>query len=127
MVVAETPEHAGMEEQSELTLSNTGEINLSRVGSGTLLTDTSGMTLYTFAHDRRGQSSCTGGCANIWPPVIAEPDATPTGESRLVERNDGYVQWAYRNQPLCTWVSDKKYGDTAGDGVGGTWKGARPR
>lgn len=124
--VAETSGHSAMDGQMEISLPETAEINLSRVGTGTLMTDANGMTLYTYARDRSGQSNCTGGCSSIWPPLTADPDATPTGEFSLVQRSDGSVQWAYKNKPLYTWVSDQKPGDTTGDGVGGTWKVARP-
>ena len=38
-------------------------------GLGKVLVDGRGHTLYLFAKDRRGKSSCTGKCAGFWPPL----------------------------------------------------------
>jgi predicted lipoprotein with Yx(FWY)xxD motif len=35
-----------------------------------------GLALYTFAHDKEGQSICNGECAKTWPPLIASAEAT---------------------------------------------------
>ena len=93
----------------------------------TVLADAKGMTLYTFAKDAAGKSACTGGCATNWPPLAAAADAKPMGEWTVITRDDGSKQWAYKGQPLYTWVKDTKPGETTGDGVGGgSWKIAVP-
>ena len=86
-----------------------------------LLTDKSGMTLYTFDKDSNGQSNCYDGCAVKWPPFIAGKDAKAKQDFGVIDRNDGSKQWTYKDQPLYTWAGDKKKGDTNGDGVGGVW------
>ncbi len=88
---------------------------------GNILTDKSGMTLYTFDKDTAGVSNCYDGCAAKWPPFLAEDGASVKEGWSLVERKDGTKQWAYKGQPLYTWIGDKKKGDTTGDGVGGVW------
>ena len=37
---------------------------------GTYLADSEGMTLYTFANDKKLLSICDGDCAKMWPPFI---------------------------------------------------------
>ena len=90
---------------------------------GTLiLTDTAGMTLYTFLKDTPQQSNCNGECAAQWPPVPAA--GTPPSDAwTVIERMDGSKQWAYRGRPLYGWVKDRRPGDITGEGVGnGAWK-----
>ena len=90
------------------------------------LVDAQGMTLYTYGKDSEGQSNCTEHCADIWPPLIAEEGAQPSGEWSLVTRPDGTVQWAYDGKPLYTYAKDKQPGDTTGDTLMGVWHVAKP-
>jgi predicted lipoprotein with Yx(FWY)xxD motif len=53
-------------------------------------------------------------CAELWPPVFAADDAQPVGDWSIVERGDGRLQWAYREQPLYTSIRDRQPGDTFG-------------
>jgi len=92
-----------------------------------MLTNESGMTLYTYDKDEAGsgQSNCYEKCAQNWPPAQAQSDATAEGDYTLIERKDGSQQWAYKGQPLYTFVKDQNPGDQTGDGVGGMWNVAR--
>ncbi|MCB5160592.1 hypothetical protein [Marinomonas algarum] len=86
------------------------------------LTDQAGMTLYTFDKDAGGQSNCYDGCAVKWPPYVAKAGDKLIEGLGVTERKDGTMQWTYKNEPLYTWVGDKKKGDATGDGKGnGTW------
>jgi predicted lipoprotein with Yx(FWY)xxD motif len=86
------------------------------------LTDSKGMTLYTFDKDDAGASNCNGGCAQKWPPFMAKAGATaPAAGFTIITRDDGTTQWAKNGAPLYYWIGDKKAGDTTGDGVGGVW------
>ncbi len=92
-----------------------------------ILTDSKGMTLYTFAKDAAGKSNCNGQCATNWPPLMAAADAKAMGDWTIVTRDDGMHMWAHKGMPVYTWVKDQKPGDTTGDGVGnGAWKIATP-
>lgn len=93
---------------------------------GKVLADAKGMTLYTFDKDAAGKSNCTGQCAQNWPPLAAAADAQSSGDWTVINRDDGSKQWAFKGKPLYTWVKDTKPGDTAGDGVNGTWHVAKP-
>lgn len=69
---------------------------------GSTLTDASGRTLYIFTTDgvATGKSACTGGCAAVWPPLvaasgeIANPEGV-TGAFRTITRDDGSRQVTY--------------------------------
>lgn len=94
---------------------------------GKILTDSKGMTLYTFDRDTTpGKSACNGQCAANWPPLMASATATNSGDWTVVTRDDGSKMWAYKGKPLYTWVKDTKPGETTGDGVNNVWKIAKP-
>jgi predicted lipoprotein with Yx(FWY)xxD motif len=94
---------------------------------GGVLTNESGMTLYTFDKDAGGKSACNGPCAKNWPPLAASAAAMPTGDYTVVSREDGTKQWAYKGKPLYAWSRDQKPGDKTGDGfLNGAWHVAMP-
>ncbi len=93
---------------------------------GTLLTDSSGRTLYALTKDQNGTSSCYGACANTWPAFTVS--GTPTAGSGVTssmiatsKRTDGKMQVTYKNQPLYFFSGDANAGDTNGQGSGGVW------
>jgi predicted lipoprotein with Yx(FWY)xxD motif len=92
-----------------------------------VLTNSAGMTLYTFDRDTAGsgKSECNGPCAVNWPPLLAAADAQPTSEWTIVTRADGARQWAYKGKPLYLWAKDMKPGDRTGDNVNNVWRIAR--
>ncbi len=96
--------------------------------------DRDGFTLYTFESDRNdadgdgdGDSDCNGGCAEVWPPLFADPGATAGGPFTIVERDDGTRQWALDGLPLYFYAPDQAPGETTGEGAGGVWYVARPQ
>ena len=94
---------------------------------GGVLTDSNGMTLYTFDKDMNGKSACNGGCAKNWPPLAASNEAMASGDYSIVTRDDGAKQWAYKGKPLYAWTKDQKPGDKTGDGfLNGAWHVAMP-
>ncbi len=88
---------------------------------GKVLADANGMTLYTYDPDTDGTSTCYGGCATNWPPLLAPAGAVAEGNYGLTTRTDGTMQWTYDGKPLYLWIKDTKPGDVTGDGVGGKW------
>jgi len=93
---------------------------------GKALVDASGMTLYAFDKDSVGKSACNGPCAQNWPAFKATDAAAPAGWSK-VKRDDGTMQWAYKDRPLYTFVKDTGPADTKGDGfLNGAWHIAQP-
>jgi predicted lipoprotein with Yx(FWY)xxD motif len=93
------------------------------VGSknASVLTDASGMTLYTYDKDTAGAttSACTGGCAAAWPPltVTGTPTAGPGVSGTLGTIPGGQV--TLDGHPLYRWMGDKAPGDITGEGING--------
>lgn len=92
-----------------------------------VLTNSAGMTLYTFDKDAlgSGKSTCNGPCATNWPPLLAAADAKSSGDYTIITRDDGARQWAYKGKPLYLWIKDTKPGDRTGDGFNNAWRLAR--
>jgi predicted lipoprotein with Yx(FWY)xxD motif len=88
---------------------------------GGMMTNSAGMTLYTFDKDAGGKSACNGPCAGNWPPLMAGSDAKAWGDWSVIARDDGGKQWAYKGRPLYLWSKDQKAGDMNGDGFNGAW------
>jgi predicted lipoprotein with Yx(FWY)xxD motif len=93
-----------------------------------VLTNSAGMTLYTFDKDPAGggKSACNGPCATNWPPLLAQDGASASGNYSIVTRDDGKKQWAYMGKPLYLWTKDQKPGDKTGDGFKDVWHVAKP-
>jgi predicted lipoprotein with Yx(FWY)xxD motif len=94
---------------------------------GDVVVDANGKTLYAFANDQGTTSACTGGCAGIWPPLMAT--GTPTGgtgidATKLSAAPSGQV--VYGGHLLYTYAQDTAAGDTKGQGVGGIWHVVAP-
>src|SRR3569623_1139772 len=71
------------------------------------LNDSTGLPLYTFARDTTpGKSACNGPCATAWPPLRAAATDKDMGDWTVVTRDDGSKQWAYKGQPLYSYVKD---------------------
>jgi len=93
-----------------------------------MLMDQNGMTLYTFDNDKEpNKSSCNGNCANVWPPLKAEASEKDMGNWKVITRDDGSKQWAYKGKPVYYFAMDKAGGDKNGEGRGnGAWHVAKP-
>ncbi len=89
--------------------------------SGGVLTDSAGMTLYTFDKDtaNSGKSACNGPCAALWPPVAAT--GSLSGDYSAITRDDGTRQLAYKGKPVYLFAKDQKPGDKLGDNVKDVW------
>jgi len=97
------------------------------IGGVSVLTNSSGRTLYWFAPDTPSRSACYGQCAAYWPPVTGSPAAGPgvTG-SKLgtIRRTDGTLQVTYAGHPLYTYIGDTAPGQASGNDIdlnGGFW------
>ncbi len=93
---------------------------------GSFLVDTKGMTLYLLTNDSPNTSSCYGGCASYWPPLLT--NGAPVAGSGVngsmlgtTKRTDGTTQVTYNGFPLYSYVGDKSAGDTNGENVQGVW------
>jgi predicted lipoprotein with Yx(FWY)xxD motif len=99
-------------------------------GVGSFLTDTKGMTLYTFKKDMPGMSHCDGACVEKWPlyfrEAVAAKDGIKAEDFATITRADGKKQTTYKGMPLYYFAGDKAAGDTAGQGVKDVWYVAAP-
>jgi predicted lipoprotein with Yx(FWY)xxD motif len=88
---------------------------------GQILVDGSGKSLYLFEADSGTKSTCSGACAQAWPPLTTTgaPKAASTASPSLLgttSRSDGTTQVTYSGHPLYYFVGDTKPGDTNGEG-----------
>jgi predicted lipoprotein with Yx(FWY)xxD motif len=96
---------------------------------GRILVDRTGITLYDFVEDEGTTSVCYGACAALWPPLVTKgrPLAGPGVRASLLgttKRKDGKLEATYAGHPLYYFVTDRKPGQTTGQGVnqfGGPW------
>ena len=104
-------------------------VAVARSRLGSILVDSKGITLYDFPKDRGTTSSCYGACAALWPPLTTKgkPVAGRGVRASLLgttKRKDGKLEVTYNGHPLYYFVSDRKPGQTTGQGVnqfGGPW------
>jgi predicted lipoprotein with Yx(FWY)xxD motif len=92
----------------------------SRLGS--ILVDSKGITLYDFVQDKGTKSTCYGACAALWPPLLTKgkPIAVRGARASLLgttRRKDGKLEVTYKGHPLYYFVTDRKPGQTTGQGV----------
>jgi predicted lipoprotein with Yx(FWY)xxD motif len=110
-------------------------IGVSNVGGlGSILVDSTGRTVYLFGKDSGPKSTCSGACAQEWPPVTTtgKPTAGKGVSASMVgtsKRSDGKTQVTYNGHPLYLFVGDAKPGDAGGqnvDAFGATWHVVSP-
>jgi predicted lipoprotein with Yx(FWY)xxD motif len=102
------------------------QLKTASIGGITVLVNGSGQTLYWFAPDTSGKSTCYGFCAQYWPPVAGPLGAGPgvTGTLATTTRTDGTKQETYNGHPLYTYVGDSSLGQDNGNNLnlnGGVW------
>jgi predicted lipoprotein with Yx(FWY)xxD motif len=105
------------------------KVKLAGSSLGRILVDGKGITLYDFVKDKGTTSVCYGACAALWPPLIThgKPVAGPGVRASLLgttKRKDGKLEVTYGGHPLYYFVTDRKPGQTTGQGVnqfGGPW------
>ena len=92
---------------------------------GYVLAEANGSVVYTYDKDTKGGApTCTGSCAEAWPPVTGTPKAGPAdtfpGTFGVVKGAGGVEQITYNGLPLYTFAGAKPL-SVAGNGVGGVW------
>ena len=92
---------------------------------GTVIVNSKGFTLYVFIPDHHRKVTCKGACAAIWPPLKVKVGQKPTAGGAAKKKLlglDGRVV-TYNHWPLYRYVSDKRPGQTNGQGVNdfGAW------
>jgi predicted lipoprotein with Yx(FWY)xxD motif len=110
-----------------VTAGGTAMLRTTTIGGVSVLTNSSGRTLYWFAPDTPSSSACYGTCAAYWPPVIGTPAAGPgvtLSKIATIARTDGTIQVTYAGHPLYTYVGDTAPGQASGNDInlnGGFW------
>ena len=105
------------------------KVHIAKSPLGGILVDSKGITLYDFVKDKGTTSACYGACAALWPPLTTKgkPLAGPGVRKSLLgttKRKDGTLEVTYGGHPLYYFVTDRKPGQTTGQGVnqfGGPW------
>jgi len=101
-------------------------VRVHKTSLGKVLATSKGFTLYLYTGDHHNKSTCSGFCSSLWPPL------TTTGRPRAgkgvnqsllgtTRRPNGKLQVTYNGHPLYRYSSDKKPGQTNGEGYGQLW------
>jgi predicted lipoprotein with Yx(FWY)xxD motif len=106
-------------------------VNSALTSLGEVVVDAEGFTLYTLASDTATQSTCGGGCASTWPPLLATAEVVPGASLDAdligtIARDDGTTQVSYAGHPLYHYSGDHAPGDVNGQGRGGVWFALNP-
>lgn len=101
-------------------------VNKATSDLGEILVGKDGMTLYGFTNDIDGISTCTGTCADAWPPVLVGANwsvgpGLDSGVFSTVKRDDGSEQLVAGKWPLYYYSGDAATGDVKGQGSGDVW------
>ncbi len=96
--------------------------------SSPFLVDGQGRAVYLFENDTQngGTSTCTGGCAQKWPPVTVSgaPVAGAGVDGSLlgtITLSDNSTQVTYNGWPLYYYAGDSAPSDTNGQGLNNVW------
>jgi predicted lipoprotein with Yx(FWY)xxD motif len=110
--------------------SGAAKIELHHTSLGSILTTSSGLTVYEFTRDRGAADSCVkvSGCSEVWPALLSSgrPTAGPGVKASLLSSiriAGGASQVTYAGHPLYRYAGDSA-GDTSYVGVssfGGSW------
>jgi predicted lipoprotein with Yx(FWY)xxD motif len=100
-------------------------VKTATIAGVTVLTNSAGFTLYSFAPDTPTTSKCNGTCAQNWPPLKGPvTTAGVTGTFGTITRSDGSTQATFDGHPLDTFAGDTAPGQAKGNGLnaaGGLW------
>ena len=130
-----TPAPAASQPTGSAAAAASGEVYTVATRQGTLgsfLTGDDGKTLYVLTKDSSGTSTCTGDCAQTWPPFTLESGESTvagtgvTGTLGTITRPDGSVQVSINGLPLYYYSGDTAAGETNGQGINNVWYVAGP-
>ncbi|HYV81762.1 MAG TPA: hypothetical protein VE979_26925 [Streptosporangiaceae bacterium] len=120
-----TSSGSGSTSTSSPAAATAGSLKTTTIGGATVLTNSKGFTLYSFAPDTSTKSNCNGTCAQNWPPVQGPATASGVkGTFGTIKRSDGSAQATFDGHPLYTFVGDTAPGQAKGNGLnaaGGLW------
>ena len=110
------------------------KVQTRHVSLGTVLVDGSGRTLYLFQKDKSSKSTCSGACADAWPPALTTGKPTSARLGPQVAALDEQAQRRqdpgdHNGHPLYRFSGDSKPGQTKGNKVnafGARWYAVTP-
>ena len=121
-----TPSSGAAKPSASNTSNSSGAASVSTKTSslGTFLVDANGRALYLWDADHGSKSTCSGACAQAWPPVTTTgtPKASGAVKASLLgttKRADGSSEVTYAGHPLYTFAGDTQAGQTNGQGSNG--------
>jgi predicted lipoprotein with Yx(FWY)xxD motif len=99
-------------------------------GTGQILTNSAGRTLYMSDQEKNGKLLCTtSDCTTFWTPLIVANGQQPSGPSDVSSmlstemRPNGAKQVTFRGAPLYTFSFDHAAGDVKGNGFKDSFNG----
>ncbi|MFJ6837304.1 hypothetical protein [Streptomyces sp. NPDC091209] len=100
-------------------------------GTGSIVTDGRGMTLYRYDKDRPDPSrwTCAGPCTKTWLPVIVQDGVQARGVEKSLlgtVHRDGMPQLTLGGWPLYRYAGDTGAGQVNGQGKDGQWYAVSP-
>lgn len=112
-------------------ISRAASVDLRHTSIGSILTTSSGLTLYEFTRDHGAHNSCVkvSGCSGAWPAL--QTSGAPTAGSGVrasllstIRLSSGAKQVTYAGHPLYLYSGEGRSGSTSYVGVqafGGAW------
>jgi predicted lipoprotein with Yx(FWY)xxD motif len=100
------------------------EVHAADSDLGPVVVNPSGLTLYVFANDTNGVSTCYDQCADLWPAVPGDTGIGSDLDSSMftiTTRTDGTEQLTMNGHPLYRFAPDDTPGETGGQGFNGVW------
>jgi predicted lipoprotein with Yx(FWY)xxD motif len=96
-------------------------ISTAKGSAGTFLVGQGGRAIYLWVADKGMTSTCSGACAQAWPPVLTKgaPKASGAVKSSLLgttKRSDGTTEVTYNGHPLYYYAGDTTSGSVTGQG-----------
>jgi predicted lipoprotein with Yx(FWY)xxD motif len=115
------PSYGAAATKAPTSAPSTSVVSTKKSSLGTFLVDANGRALYLWDADRGAMSTCSGECAQDWPPLTTTgtPKATGGVKASLLgttKRTDGSHEVTYAGHPLYTFAGDTKPGQTTGQG-----------
>jgi predicted lipoprotein with Yx(FWY)xxD motif len=121
-----TPSYGAAKPSTSNTSNSSGAASVSTKTSslGTFLVDAKGRALYLWDADHGSKSTCSGACAQAWPPLTTTgtPKASGAAKASLLgttKRADGSREVTYAGHPLYYFAGDTQPGQTTGQGSNG--------
>ena len=99
----------------------TSVVATTKTSLGTFLVDAKGRALYLWDADHGTKSTCSGACAQAWPPLTTTgmPKASGSAKASLlgtIKRADGTSEVTYAGHPLYYFAGDSAPKQTNGQG-----------